>query len=273
MRYGGELVEATECEHSDFEYLKPLCPCCKEPVLLRKGGDRVSRLGKSFSVPAYWCHFPSKDPVLAALCEQRVSQFSEEEIQRRATQAKGQRLKLFQRWFWQIVSQLPMSQKEGETIGGIMEPHWDLYSSNRNYAEYSDNVTELVLQLLKQDLTDRIATVLQQFLDGDFEYFTRENNNGVVPPHLQNYLETFRAKVDMRLQRQIVAEAIGFLCSSRGIQFLRAFNFNAIIPFFTEPGLLPKLSEQLLLLCADNAIVITGLIPWAEEFEKLQKKL
>ena len=56
MRYGGELIEACDCDYSDFKALIPLCPNCSEPVFLRKGSDRKSKLGKEFKIPQHWSH-------------------------------------------------------------------------------------------------------------------------------------------------------------------------------------------------------------------------
>lgn len=266
LRFGGELIDAQECDHTDFEYLKPLCPECKEPVFLRQGSDRT-RNDKTFAVASYWCHFATKDPTLAQRCENRVKRYSIEEIARRQSQARNQRLKLFQRWFWEIVRKLPLSHNEGETLEGIVEPHWQLYDQSPPYRSHSDEVASLVKTALSLR-PDRIETVLGQFLDGDFDYFNQKRGEP-TPPHLNAYLENFRHSVDLRLQKQITSEAIGFLCSARGLQFLRAFNFNAVIPLFDRG--LPAVDPQFILLCVDNAIAIVGLVPWAREFDRVQK--
>jgi hypothetical protein len=103
MRYGGELVNAEDCDYGDFKRLIPLCPNCGEPVFLRKSCDRVSKLGKPFVIPKHWAHFDSASEEQKAACEARVSGYTEADRQRIQSQARGQRLKLIQRWFWKIL--------------------------------------------------------------------------------------------------------------------------------------------------------------------------
>lgn len=270
MRYGGELADAAECSHSDWKYLKPLCPNCREPILLRAGGDRVSSKGTAFKVPAHWAHYPSKDPALAAQCEERVSHYSEEEVKRRSAQARGQRLKLFQRWFWAIVSALPMSDNEGETIGQVIETHWQMYSEFEAYRQHSDQLGQTLVRLIREEdtLRRRIDDVIDGMLAGDYEYLGSGRPGG-PPPHLLKYLEDFSAEVDLRLQKQITFEAMQFLASPRGSDFLRALAFNAVIPF-ADNGL-PPINGRLALAAIDSTLSIVGLVRWAEAFEAVVK--
>jgi hypothetical protein len=57
MKYGGELVDAVDCDYDSFKELIPLCPNCKEPVFLRIGGQRESVKGKAYQIGPHWCHF------------------------------------------------------------------------------------------------------------------------------------------------------------------------------------------------------------------------
>jgi hypothetical protein len=102
MRYGGEPIDAADCDYSDFKSLIPLCPNCSEPVFLRKDSDRISKLGKEFKIPQHWSHFSSTSEEQKAACEARVYSYTEADRQRIQSQARGQRLKLIQRWFWDV---------------------------------------------------------------------------------------------------------------------------------------------------------------------------
>lgn len=102
MKYGGELVAAKDCTYDSFKELVPLCPECKEPVYLRVGGDRTSTKGKEYQIGPHWCHFKGTSAEQVAACENRVNGYTEGDRQRIATQARGQRLKLLQRWFWNV---------------------------------------------------------------------------------------------------------------------------------------------------------------------------
>ena len=101
MAYGGELIDAQMCGHGDFKALIPLCPNCSESVFLREESSRTSKLGKEFVVPKHWVHFGGTEEQKVA-CEARVSSYTERDRQRIQSQARGQRLKLIQRWFWNL---------------------------------------------------------------------------------------------------------------------------------------------------------------------------
>jgi hypothetical protein len=72
MRYGGELVEASECNYDDYKHLGLLCPECKSSVFLVAGSMR-SRKEKTFDVSAHFSHFKNVAPTLVQKCELRVA--------------------------------------------------------------------------------------------------------------------------------------------------------------------------------------------------------
>ena len=102
MKYGGELVAAEDCTYDSFKELVPLCPNCKEPVYLRSGGQRESVKGKAYQIGPHWCHFKGISAEQVAGCELRVNGYTEKDRAKIAAQARGQRLKLLQRWFWRV---------------------------------------------------------------------------------------------------------------------------------------------------------------------------
>lgn len=99
IKYGGELVSADECDHSSFKELIPLCPECKEAVFLRA---KFTRRGKKVesTVHSHWSHFPGSNNALA--CELRVNSLSNSEREKIASKARGQRLKMIERWFTRV---------------------------------------------------------------------------------------------------------------------------------------------------------------------------
>ena len=102
MKYGGELVAAVDCDYNSFKELVPLCPNCKEPVYLRTGGERLSVKGKAYQIGPHWCHFQGISKEQVAGCELRVNGYTEKDRAKIAAQARGQRMKLLQRWFWKV---------------------------------------------------------------------------------------------------------------------------------------------------------------------------
>lgn len=102
MKYGGELINAMECDYDSWFTLGVVCPECDESLYLRAGGHRISSKGKPYKVGAHWCHRQGT-PEQVASCEKRVNNYTEKEKAKISAQAKGQRLKLLQRWFWKVV--------------------------------------------------------------------------------------------------------------------------------------------------------------------------
>jgi hypothetical protein len=104
MKYGGELVAAIDCDYNSFKEMVPLCPNCKEPVYLRSGGQRESVKGKAYQIGPHWCHFKGISAEQVSGCELRVNGYTEKDRAKIAAQARGQRLRLLQRWFWRVFS-------------------------------------------------------------------------------------------------------------------------------------------------------------------------
>lgn len=119
MKYGGELVSAADCNYTSYLELGLLCPECSEPVYKRAEGDRISPLGKPFKVGAHFCHRKAVSEEQAAMCEQRVNSYTEEEKQRIAAKARGQRLKLLQRWFWEAFEKTMLENAFNGDLGFI----------------------------------------------------------------------------------------------------------------------------------------------------------
>jgi hypothetical protein len=93
---GGELIDASE---ADYEYSKELgmiCPFCKEAVFLAREHTR-----KNSNVRAAWRHYRVSEQ--SAFCEERALTVQGKEILKQLQpEAHGQRLKLFNRRFWEI---------------------------------------------------------------------------------------------------------------------------------------------------------------------------
>ena len=101
IRYGGQLVDADDCDYSDYKDLQLLCPECKEPVYLQKSSIR-NLVYKQTDIPAHFKHFSCTRAELVKQCESRVKHYDQKETDRRRTQARNQRLKVLQSRFWKI---------------------------------------------------------------------------------------------------------------------------------------------------------------------------
>lgn len=103
IKYGGQLIDVLDADHNSYKHLGLLCPECKNPVFLREGHRRTAPKSKEIiEVDAAFAHFKAQDPAIALACEKRVARYDRKELEKRATAARNQRLKLLQRWFWDI---------------------------------------------------------------------------------------------------------------------------------------------------------------------------
>ena len=207
MKYGGELVDAADCDYSDFTALVPLCPECKEVVHLRKGGERLSAKGKSYKFGACWAHTKGRDAEHVAGCEMRVNGYSAEDREEIAAKAKGQRLRRIQRWFRKIVSENPLIQGS--------------YRIARKYKKY-------ILQ--KEVSTDFFTTVLLDLLKNESQLEStlrlawKEIIKSLATDHLDTELKMTAtevatclsalksfSKIDVSLHFKITRECLSFL--------------------------------------------------------------
>ncbi len=93
---GGELIDATEANYECSRELGMICPFCKEAVFLAREHTR-----KNSNVRASWRHY--KVSTQSTFCEERaLSVQGKEMLKQLQPEARGQRLKLFNRRFWDI---------------------------------------------------------------------------------------------------------------------------------------------------------------------------
>lgn len=95
---GGKLILATEANYSSSRELGLICPFCKESVFLVQGHTR-----KGTKVVAAWRHY--KYSHQSNYCERRaISKEGKEALNQFKPKAQNQRLKLFNKRFWEIYS-------------------------------------------------------------------------------------------------------------------------------------------------------------------------
>lgn len=102
IRYGGQLVEASDCDYDSYRKLGLLCPECKDPVFLRANTTQI-RQGKEVLIASHFAHFSGKDPAVVLACESRVKQYGTKELEKRASQSREQRRRLFNRYFYRMI--------------------------------------------------------------------------------------------------------------------------------------------------------------------------
>ena len=93
---GGDLVAAQTANYESYKELGCICPFCKENVFLAREHDRNGSL-----VRASWRHY--KLSANTSYCENRaLSAIGKELLEKFKPQARNQRLRLFNRRFWDI---------------------------------------------------------------------------------------------------------------------------------------------------------------------------
>jgi hypothetical protein len=305
IRYGGQLVEAAECDYNSYKHLGLLCPECKDPVYLRAEGKRLQH-GKEVSIGACFCHFPGKDPTLIAQCENRVSKYTPKELQRMAAQAKGQRLKLLQRWFWSVFGSHPkIDDLEGniKLVDSIIE-NGQLPESLPGYIVKLFQNNQELLTIFAQDCFDDFRTYdwgdstpsRYEVLPEVESFFESEDVDAIhvsADTHNKKWAEfakTGYTKLDVLLQKMIVKEVVFWLCSKSASPVLEGLCKFGIAAAYGKPiaegtsirrrsvmtGLKSVLPSEKKLkagfyVCQSIAADIAS-IPWTEEFDRLQKE-
>lgn len=269
MRYGGELIDAIECDYSDFKRLIPLCPNCGEPVFLRKGGDRVSKLGKEFILPQHWSHFRSVSEEQKAACEARVSGYTDADRQRIQSQARGQRLKLIQRWFWRAWTEKNFNIRlyTSASLKSIMRP------ALLDEMFYYQGLKDAIHERLKESDVSMVASA------GD------DNSEEIEG------IKAELSALDIRLHRSITSEVLDFLYSRKNRSLWQDALYCCLaysIDISTEEEAMQIVAElarvaravppytfsDLLIKCGQmtTEIFIGSLfvVPWASEFARLE---
>lgn len=283
MKYGGELVAAEDCNYDSFKELVPLCPNCKEPVFLRTGGDRISPKGTEFKIGPHWCHFKGVSAEQVASCESRVSGYTDKDRQRIAAQARGQRLKLLQRWFWSVVTKAPPFE-------GI---EWHCQSLCETFKS-QHGMTEMFLDVLVKKALKKKYDYVRFLNKLDYERYKGlkstafDDNLSEVPilghPELAksdrtiSYMNNFLANHVCNermfdLHKKMSAEAFLFLISNAN-QDIRKTIFLGTAAIWLAIFKAPCHELRITAKNTDNILyqVLMSLmtIPWASEFQRLE---
>lgn len=256
MKYGGELVDAKNCDYESFKELVPLCPNCKEPVFLRTGGDRISAKGNKYYVGPHWCHFKGVSDEQLASCESRVNGYSEKDKQRIAANARGQRLKLLQRWFWRLVTE---NYSKLETFAQCSLDSYlaDSYLEKDHF--YADPMQSYLRKVVK-NLSDVSFTQLWENITaskvGKLERFFQDRDSFIEP---------------FGLDKRIGIEVLGFLACPQSSDIF-AHLFCAIAYALGDYARMSQYDNEDYFVDSefDALMLWVFSIPWASEFQRLE---
>lgn len=274
IRYGGQLIDAADVDYQAYKHLGLLCPNCKEPVFLQGESSRMLQ-EKIVAIPAHFKHFAAADSALVKQCEARVAKYDQKELELRATRARNQRLRLLQKWFWQILLNNAPCINNPECFGkqemlsrieGVITKK-EVYIVEKYIIHFDlikpDNIEVWVKQAneYKEDFPEYIKNYLQ----GDTGEWL----------HVINELSS---KIDMNFQALILSEIAEFLMARSSVHLLKNCLVFAYVHATSSEGVIEWFIEQVkndyaigtVLLCTLAMSLVE--IKWAEEFAKLQKQ-
>lgn len=282
IRFGGQLIDAVDCDYQDYKRLGLLCPECKDPVFLRAEGTRQQN-GKEVKIGAHFCHFAEKNPEQAKVCEKRVGGYTQADIDKAVAKARGQRLKLLQRWFWSVLSENPQFKK-GRQIGeelGWYEPLGDTPSEldvlwKQTANESLEEDTEEIVSALKQDGAKQS---IENIVSSMAEWARRVIDGGedLIWMQIQGKIHFLLiSRLDIRQHQCICLEVVEFLLSRKQRHLLKdlILSVNGLGEMIYE--LPDSWAQSVAVDCKASTKIdlyllldIICSVPWADEFARL----
>ena len=218
IKYGGLLVNASECDYEAFRNLGLTCPHCHESVFLVQGHERhYKKTSNTTEVASHFCHRPDKNQDAIALCELRSRQITSTEIQRRETKSKNQRLQLFNRHLWNILLTC-------YKLKHFEEKQQSLDSGFRSVCKSDPNAT-VVKNAYKDFLIGHIYSYSGSIIsEADFFFSDLmkkiSDDKLVLQEDLKAILTLWRQQIDAKMQVEIYKEAVTCLLQKKHLPIL-----------------------------------------------------
>ena len=295
LRYGGDLVDAADCDWNSFKKLVPLCPICSQPVYLRKQAERSLASGKVAKIPAHWAHFKAASEEDKAACEARVSNYTEADRQAIARKARGQRAKWINKFFWSIwiAERCPEEGQqrslEQSYVAVKALPWLDI-----------DGLAEKLCEEHRLHGMPTLKTILDNLEQGEAIAVTRNGQEYWAAGQGQvDFFDKSLPSLDILAHRRYCLEVLGFLMTPRAMPIfanMLAFGLQnslmSCVNGFLVPGIPPGLfsskkhpdggvevvcetllpsPEQLTALMGDAILFVLtqiAITPWVSAFQK-----
>ena len=211
MFFGGQLIDAADADYNSYKDLGLLCPNCKEPIFLQAISQR--QMGDTLTqIPAHFKHFKVKAPALVKECESRVRQYDTSEFQRRASQARNQRLKLLQRHFWGIFAGY-FESEINVPMNSVTESLPNTFTMQMGQA-LSNNFLAQKIEYPKRLLRQFVSALFNN-IHLQITWDEKNSNVGVNPCYTlqQHFRDSVSCKLDRQMQELITGEVLEFLHS------------------------------------------------------------
>jgi hypothetical protein len=259
---GGKLYYAADCNHGDNKRLGLVCPLCSEAVFLAKG-EILRPCWKHYRVSAE-----------TKYCDRRsLTKEGRKELEKLQPKATGQRLKLFNRRFWEIfchekfISRNPrqvcekLNKRIGDRYGNKAKLDLGAIVDHCREQWY----VEEILKNLPQSI--RAATNpdsnFDQFLENPAVKMFVESDPDLV---LDAYLSLTGSSFSV-LRHKILSEVIEWLPTSTARESFSKVIYNSVIDCF-EVFLPPIHSNQV----ANMAVTSLILTDWEKAIAALDDK-
>jgi hypothetical protein len=298
IRYGGELIEAEDCDYESYKSLGLLCPECRDPVFLRAEGTRQVK-GKDVKIGAHFSHFPGKDPAIVLACENRIKSYNTEDLERKANQSRGQRLKLIQRWFYEVIKATPLfkeGRQKAEQLGWVylIDPQEvEVDDPDKYLSKIFENTLQNCISLLREERLkkeiciefDRMFAhaiytkelsqkLLTQSISETEAFVLLKEFGSIKEDDLKYHIEMTR--LDRRMQKLICCEILDFLSTPRTKPILsNILLYASALSEFHHVYEYPEYLHELYKGATDKGDLsflcqMIAQVPWQTEFERLK---
>lgn len=221
VKLGGEIIDASEADYSDFKgFLK--CPECKEPVFLRK-----SFIRNNIEVSSSFVHYKAIPEV--SVCESRVGKYSQTDIGVISAKARGQRLDKLRISMWKFLKRnLSISFKA-----------YSKSATDAKKIKFLNDVIDFGTQILDSNIEFIIESTLPKI-----EILFKEKDSRIaINPKMQPFFDAFlkENKSNWKLHCKITKEALELFLSSPYMKEIR----HRVLCCLCHPTTLQSIPELL----------------------------
>lgn len=217
IRYGGLLVNACDCNYEDYKNLGLVCPNCHESVFLTQGHERHYKSTKTSTVTAHFNHRQEKSAQAIALCELRVKQISPAEIKRRESASRNQRLRLFNRHLWNILTMCYKLENFAQRQELVEEGFIKVCPDPQIALQIKKAYTSLLSGRMAKE-SNRLVSQAEQFIN---DLRSKVNQEQVeLHERLEPFVALCRQAIDRKMQVEIYKEVIAVLVQKKHLPIL-----------------------------------------------------
>lgn len=240
IRYAGLLINASDCNYEDYKNLGLVCPNCHESVFLIQGHDRHYKSSKTSVVAAHFNHREDKNKDAIALCELRVKQINPAEIKRRENASRNQRLRLFNRHLWNILTTCYKLDNFAQRQELVHEGFVKVCPDPQIALQIKKAYTRLLSGTIAKE-SDRIISEADYFVGSLRSKVTEEKL--ILHEHLKPLLSIWGQTIDRKMQVEIYKEVVAALVQKKHLPILEKlveislYNFVIVTALSVESDL------------------------------------